>query len=118
VRDALFVDDLIAAYDAAVAAIDRVSGRAYNLGGGPSNTLSLLELVAILDERLQRRLAHRFDEWRPGDQKVFIADIRRAEQELGWRVRVGVRDGVDRMLDWMRANGDAIDAIVGGAGRS
>jgi CDP-paratose 2-epimerase len=116
VRDALFVDDLIGAYDAAITAIDRVSGRAYNMGGGASNTLSLLELIGMLDERLGRRMPVAFDDWRPGDQKVFVADARKAEQELGWKARVGVEEGVDRMLAWLRENVSQIREVVGLAG--
>jgi CDP-paratose 2-epimerase len=116
VRDALFVDDLIKAYDAAIASIDRVSGRAYNMGGGAANTLSLLELIGMLDERLGRRMPVAFDDWRPGDQKVFVADARKAERELGWKAQVGVEEGVDRMLAWLRENVSQVKDVVGLAG--
>jgi CDP-paratose 2-epimerase len=116
VRDALFVDDLIKAYDAAIASIDRVSGRAYNMGGGAENTLSLLELIGMLDERLGRRMPVAFDDWRPGDQKVFVADARKAERELGWKAQVGVEEGVDRMLAWLRENVSQVKDVVGLAG--
>jgi CDP-paratose 2-epimerase len=104
VRDVLCVDDLNAAYDAAVNHIDTVSGRAYNIGGGPANTLSLLELVALLDSAFGRRLEHEFGEWRPGDQRVFVSDIRKAMRELDWKPKVGVAEGVERMWNWLAAN--------------
>jgi len=104
VRDVLFVEDLIAAYNAAIERIDTVAGRAYNMGGGPANTLSLLELLGLLDARYGQPTPHSFDEWRPGDQLVFVADIRKAEADLGWRPRVSASEGVNRLLDWLEAN--------------
>lgn len=108
VRDALYADDLTAAFDAATDRIDRVSGQAYNIGGGAGNTLSLLELLDLLERRLGRRMGYRFADWRPGDQRVYVSDIRKAERELGWRPRVDVETGVGRMLDWLVANTDLL----------
>jgi len=102
VRDVLHVDDLIAAYDAALAAEPRLtSGRIYNIGGGPSMTLSLLDLIDLLEELLGYRLDYSFVDWRAGDQKVFVSDIRRAAVELDWRPAVRPADGIRRMLSWM-----------------
>ncbi len=104
VRDVLHVEDLIACYEAAIAHIDRTAGQAYNVGGGPENTLSLLELIDLLDQRFARRLRYTFDDWRPGDQRVFIADIRRATAEFGWAPKLGPAEGVGRLVDWLTAN--------------
>ena len=82
-RDVLHVHDLIACYEAAIRRIDATAGNAYNVGGGPSNTMSLLELIDLLEQKLGHRLQYTFDDWRPGDQRVFIADIRRAEADFG-----------------------------------
>ena len=101
VRDLLFVDDLCDAYDAAVARIDRVGGQIFNLGGGPRNTLSLLELVAELERLTGRPLEPAFADWRPGDQPVFVADVRRAAEALDWQPRVGVHEGVQRLHGWV-----------------
>ena len=101
VRDLLFVDDLCDAYDAAVARIDRVGGQIFNLGGGPRNTLSLLELVAQLERLTGRPLKPAFADWRPGDQPVFVADVRRAAEALEWHPRVGVHEGVQRLHGWV-----------------
>src|SRR5687767_8638877 len=79
VRDVLWVDDLIAAYDAATERIGEISGRAYNIGGGPQNTLSLLELVGLIEQRFAPPFPHSFEDWRPGDQLVFISDVTRAK---------------------------------------
>ena len=104
VRDLLFVDDLCEAYDAAVERIDRASGKVFNLGGGPRNTLSLLELVEQLDRLTGRPLRPAFSDWRPGDQPVFIADVARAAEALGWRPRTGVSEGVEKLTRWVQEN--------------
>ena len=104
VRDVLWIDDLLDAYDACVERIEKVKGQALNLGGGPQNILAIGEVPRLLEKKLGEKLDIRFDEWRPGDQRVFIADIRKAERELGWRPRVGAEEGVDRLFTWVREN--------------
>jgi CDP-paratose 2-epimerase len=104
VRDVLYVDDLIDAYNAAVEAIDRTSGKAYNIGGGPNNTLSLLQLTDLLSECFGRPLQYSFDDWRPGDQQVFISDIQKAKDDFGWEPKVNVIDGVAKLVDWLQPN--------------
>lgn len=104
VRDVLFVDDLIAAYEAAVARIDVASGQAYNVGGGPTYTLSLLELLELLHQRLGRKMESRFDDWRPGDQKVYISDLSKISRDLGWMPKVDPAAGVGRLVDWLKEN--------------
>ena len=104
VRDLLFVDDLLDAYDAAVARAERVRGAVFNLGGGPEHTLSLLELVAMLEQLTGRPLRPSFAPWRPGDQPVFVADIARASTALAWRPQVDVRTGLQRLYAWVVEN--------------
>ena len=79
-RDVLHVRDLITAFEAAIDHIDVSQGQAYNLGGGPHNTLSLLELIDRLEDNLGQELPVNYDEWRPGDQKVYVSDIRKAKR--------------------------------------
>jgi CDP-paratose 2-epimerase len=104
VRDVLYIEDLIKAYDAAVDAIEKTSGKAYNIGGGPQHTLSLLELADLLSECLGRRLEYSFDHWRPGDQLVFISDIRKAGADFGWKPQVDVVTGIVKLVDWLKQN--------------
>jgi CDP-paratose 2-epimerase len=104
VRDVLWIDDLLDAYDLAIERIERVNGQAFNLGGGPKNTLAIGEVPRMLERRLGRKLDISYDEWRPGDQRVFVADVRKAERELGWVPRVGPEVGVDRLFEWVRGN--------------
>jgi CDP-paratose 2-epimerase len=104
VRDILFVDDLLDAYDAALAAGSSAFGKAYNVGGGVSNLLSLRELVAYIEKRQGRKLLHGWSDWRPGDQKVFLCDISRAKKELGWSPKTTCARGLDQLYDWVADN--------------
>ena len=103
-RDVLYVGDLIAAYDAAVANIATTAGNAYNIGGGPDNTLSLRELLDVLTARFGHAPAYSFDDWRPGDQLVYISDIRKARRDFGWTPTTSVAHGIDRLIAWLREN--------------
>jgi len=104
VRDVLYVDDLIAAYQGAIDNISVTAGQSYNIGGGPGNTLSLLELVEVLDEHFGGKLYYSFQDWRPGDQRIFVSDIRKAYADFGWTPRVNVQAGVSRLAHWLKEN--------------
>ena len=104
IRDTLWVGDLVDAYERALDRIDSVSGEVFNIGGGPENTMSLNELVAFLSKSFGRDLNPPYADWRPGDQRVFVADIRKAERLLGWRPKVHTIDGVQKLLGWVREN--------------
>ncbi|HLN03869.1 MAG TPA: SDR family NAD(P)-dependent oxidoreductase [Bryobacteraceae bacterium] len=104
VRDILFIDDLLDAYDTAFAAGDRPVGRAYNIGGGPDNILSLLELIQYIGKRQNRKLPFDFADWRPGDQKVFVSDIRLAQAELCWTPKIRCVQGLELLYDWVSLN--------------
>jgi CDP-paratose 2-epimerase len=105
IRDVLHVSDLLDAYDAAIARLDHVKGQVYNLGGGPGNTMSIwTEFGPLLEKLLGRPIPVALGDWRPGDQKVFVADIRKAERELDWKPKVGVEEGVGRLFEWVQKN--------------
>ncbi len=105
VRDVLHVEDLLDAYDAAIENIDVAAGQVYNIGGGPDNVMSVwAEFGLILEKLLGREIPVAQDDWRPGDQKVFYADIRVAERELGWKPKIGVEQGVEMLFEWVREN--------------
>ncbi|MBM3122300.1 MAG: SDR family NAD(P)-dependent oxidoreductase [Chloroflexi bacterium] len=103
VRDVLYIDDAVAAYRAAAARLDACAGKVYNLGGGMANSLSLLELFSMLERITGSTLRHYELEGRKGDQKVFVADIRRAGQDLGWQPITETEAGVRQMLEWIRS---------------
>jgi len=73
-------------------------------GLGPSFTLSLLELVDLLEKDLGRKVPVSFSDWRPADQRIHISDIRRAQKDLSWAPSVGPAEGVGRILGWLKAN--------------
>jgi len=104
VRDVLHIDDLLAAYAAVFERPDTAAGQAFNVGGGPAHTLSLLELIELLQHRLGKPVAPAFADWRPGDQKVFVSDIAKLGRATGWQPQVGVEDGVGRLIDWIAEN--------------
>jgi CDP-paratose 2-epimerase len=105
IRDILHVDDLLNAYDAAIARVEAVKGKVFNLGGGPENTMSIwTEFGPMLEKLLGKPVPVLRGDWRPGDQKVFVADIRKAEQELCWKPKVGVEEGVRMIYEWVRQN--------------
>jgi CDP-paratose 2-epimerase len=104
IRDALWVGDLVDAYQKALGRIDEVKGQAFNLGGGPSNILSLNDLVARLEAAFGRKFDVPYADWRPGDQRVFVANIGKARRMLGWEPRTSIHDGVGRLLTWVRDN--------------
>jgi CDP-paratose 2-epimerase len=104
VRDVLFVDDLVSLYDRAYRNIERTAGKIYNVGGGPEHTLSLHELLGQLEILKGERIPVRYGDWRPGEQKVYISNIRRTETELGWRPQTSANEGVARLYDWVGRN--------------
>lgn len=105
VRDVLHVDDLLDAYDAAIEQIDLAAGQVYNIGGGPENVMSVwAEFGPMLERLLGKEIPVARGDWRPGDQKVFYADIRKAKRELGWKPKIGVEKGVERLFEWVKTN--------------
>ncbi len=101
-RDVLWVDDLVAAYDAAYAHADRAAGQIYNIGGGPEHSMSIwAEFQPVLEDLAGREIVASFGDWRPGDQPVYVSDIRKAARELGWRPTVPVTYGVERLWQWV-----------------
>jgi CDP-paratose 2-epimerase len=105
VRDVLWIDDLVEAYEAAARAMPRSAGEVYNIGGGPEHTVSVWREFAPMLERLAGApLAVRHAGWRPGDQPVYVSDIGKARRELGWRPRVPLAEGLERLWKWTDAN--------------
>lgn len=111
VRDVLFVGDLARAFEKAVDRIDTTRGEVYNLGGGPRFTLSIwTETGPILERLFGRKLDVKSGSWRPGDQRVFISDIRKAERDLEWVPEVAPAEGLQRLWQWVQENKQAVSA--------
>jgi CDP-paratose 2-epimerase len=105
VRDVLHVNDLLNAYDAAIEKIDRAKGQVYNMGGGARNLLAIwAEFGPILEKLLGKKIDVARADWRPGDQKVFYADYRKAQRELGWEPKIDLEEGLELLFDWVQAN--------------
>ena len=105
VRDVLFVEDLVEAMLAAHASIDTIRGQAFNIGGGPDNTVSLLELLDIIGGLLGESPAYTLESWRTADQRYYVSDTRRFQRATGWAPRVGVLEGVERLMAWLNESG-------------
>lgn len=105
VRDLLHVNDLVYAYQLGIERIDELKGQALNLGGGPANTLSIwAEFGPLLEELASRPVAVNFADWRPGDQRIFVADIRKAKELLNWTPKISPQQGIRGLYAWVRDN--------------
>ncbi len=103
VRDVLYVDDAVDAYVAAFERIDTVSGLAFNLGGGPANAVTLLQVLREIGVIVGRTPELQFADWRAGDQRYFVADTRLARETLGLGPALAWTEGLRRLADWIAA---------------
>jgi CDP-paratose 2-epimerase len=101
VRDLLFIDDLVDAFLLAQSNIHTLSGQAFNIGGGLGNTISLLDLLDLLEALNGEKPAVRMNEWRPGDQRYYVSDTRKFKVATGWAPKVNVDLGVQRLYSWL-----------------
>ena len=104
VRDILFVHDLVNALLLAQTHMPTLAGQVFNIGGGIANTISLLELLALITEIHGQKPVIRFAAWRPGDQKYYASDIRRFSAATGWVPQVSIRQGVAALYVWLLQN--------------
>jgi len=100
VRDMLYVDDLVDAFHCFIQS-DLKSG-VFNIGGGPDNTISLLEFLSELEALTGRMPKVNFKDWRPSDQKVYISDTTKLEKSLQWKAKVTIKKGIKKLFDWIR----------------
>jgi CDP-paratose 2-epimerase len=103
VRDILYIDDLLDAFQLAEEHIDKISGQAFNIGGGPKNTVSLRELLGLIESVNGRRVGVRNEAWRAADQRYYVSDTRKFEARTGWRRNFDVHRGVRALYDWLSA---------------
>ena len=102
VRDILFIDDVVDAFLLAQQHMDKVRGQAFNIGGGPANTVSLRELLDLIGRLNGQKPETRFDAWRPGDQAYYVSDTTRFSELTGWHAGTGVEEGVGRLFGWLQ----------------
>jgi len=105
VRDLLFVEDLVGALLLAQRHMSTQAGQAFNIGGGPGNAASLLEVIAAIDALVDHPVETVHDAWRVGDQRYYVSDVGRFTRATGWRPTVGVSEGITRLADWLRKFG-------------
>ncbi len=108
VRDVLYIDDLLNAYDSALENIKETRGKAFNVGGGNKFSLSIWELFEILEKLSNKKFKYTFSDWRPGDQKVYISNISKAKNTFGWSPKTSSNEGVERLYKWISENKSAI----------
>lgn len=105
VRDVLHIDDLISAYDKAIETISVPGGDVFNIGGGPQNAIAIWrEFGPILEEIHDASIPISIGEWRPGDQRIYISDITKAKERLGWAPKIGVEEGIRDLYNWVKEN--------------
>ncbi len=111
VRDVLYVDDLLDAYEAAVTRIDATAGEVFNVGGGPENAIAVWnDVEPLLAELAGRPIEVSFAGWRPCDQRVYVSDTRKLKRLAEWRPKTGWREGIHRLGGWVRDNRELFGA--------
>ncbi|MFN3522513.1 MAG: NAD-dependent epimerase/dehydratase family protein [Phenylobacterium sp.] len=115
VRDILHVRDAVEAYLRALSCIDKVSGRAFNLGGGVDNAVTLLDVIASIDEIVGRRTQVSFHPWRQGDQRYYVSDVRRVSQALDLPAPLDWREGLRDLASWLTAESPVLAQATAGA---
>ncbi len=112
VRDVLYCTDHARAFDL-LASTPKCYGEAFNLGGGPDNTISLVELVNLIEELSGKRSNILYSDWRHGDQKVYISDISKINEYTNFKPLVTVREGVSKLINWTKNHLNEIVNISG-----
>ena len=110
VRDILFVEDLVDALLLAMRGADRLAGQAFNIGGGPANSVSLLELLDIMAGRLGLAVRTEHADWRSGDQRYYVTNSAKFSAATGWSPAISALDGVSRLHDWLASTRPAAAA--------
>ena len=101
VRDVLFVEDLVDAFILAQKNIDKISGTAFNIWGGPKNTVSLIEVLNLMGEKIGKVLNISFENWRTGDQQYYVSDTSAFQNATGWKPKYSVNEGVELLTEWL-----------------
>lgn len=104
IRDLLYVEDLINAYQLAIKNIKKIKGQAFNIGGGIKNAYSLLQVIDILKDNFGYRIKIGFDKIRLGDQKYFVSKNEKINKMLGWKPKTNFIDGIKDMINWQKNN--------------
>ncbi|MGB9642089.1 MAG: GDP-mannose 4,6-dehydratase [Candidatus Ratteibacteria bacterium] len=104
VRDILHVQDLIDAYKKVIHMPDQCAGKIFNIGGGTKNSFSLLELISLIEKITGKKMKYSFDNWRPGDQKVFISENKKIKREINWKPQISGKKGIKELIEWIKSH--------------
>ncbi len=102
VRDILFVDDLVNAFCLAQQNIDEIAGNAFNMGGGPQNAVSLIEILDLIKQETAKDIKLTQEDWRTGDQKYYVSNTSKFSEATGWKPEVSVQQGVQQLVSWLQ----------------
>lgn len=111
VRDILFIHDLVRAFQLALKKINTLSGEVFNIGGGPDNTVSLIELLKMIEKLTGNSIDISFEDWRVGDQYYYVSDTSKFEKATGWKANYSVEKGVRRLMDWLLEHREELQLV-------
>jgi CDP-paratose 2-epimerase len=112
VRDVLYVDDLIRAFELVRDNLENTAGQVYNVGGGGENSVSLLEVIDEIQQLTGKRQRYRLEQPRLGDQLYYVTNYSKLQQHTGWRPQVGVRSTLENMYMWWKQNREVLPAVL------
>ena len=104
VRDILYVEDLIDAFMLAHKNMDSLTGEVFNIGGGPENTVSLLEILKLIKEKANKEMDVSFEDWRTGDQFYYVSNTEKFKEATGWKPKRTIDQGVENLVRWLCEN--------------
>lgn len=110
-RDILFIDDLILAYELCIKKIDKTSGKVFNIGGGKQNTISVIEAIDKINRFSNKKINFNYSEERIGDQKAYVSDISKINKLTGWKPKVNIENGFKKMVDWIKKNNKVLEKL-------
>jgi len=99
VRDMLWGEDVARLYLDELESMEKVKGQIFNIGGGPENTMSLIEAVEYIEKISGKKAEIEYHDWRPADQRVYISDISKVKRILGWEPKISPREGIKKIYD-------------------
>jgi CDP-paratose 2-epimerase len=112
VRDLLYIDDLNRLFEALINNRKKKVERVYNAGGGYSNSLSILELLDMLEKIIGKKIKVKFSKWRMGDQKIYISNNSKLKKNFDWSPSISPNIGVNKLVDWAYKNKITLKKIL------
>lgn len=112
VRDLLFIDDLVDLYILLLKNEIELKGQVFNIGGGADNSVSLVEILELLKRKFNIEIKVNYSSVRPGDQPYYVSDIYKIRKYCNWSPKIGVDEGLSRMIDWIRSNIEDIKEVA------